>query len=228
MESELKFVVPNSALSPALNIIKALCTKDAKNPIANVSSIYYDSLSFDSLNEKVNSDYYKSKVRLRWYQDYNTQQLSEKAYAEAKFRIGSQRKKYRVASTLTPKTLESISLDDHSLSNTITQLQQNGILINKPVFPTLLIQYTRQRFIDPVSGNRISIDNQIKTSRWSQRMLPGASTTTLQNAVIEIKGNSTQLPIGLQILTQFGVRKSSFSKYLSCFSRCHQITFDPR
>ena len=228
MESELKFIVANNELPPALNIIKALCKKDEEHPIAIISSIYYDTLSFDSLNEKINSDYYKSKIRLRWYQDYKTKNFSKLAYAEAKFRIGAKREKYRTPSTLKPQNLNSMSLDNPSLNTTVTALREKGILINKPIFPTLLIQYTRQRFIDPVSGSRISIDNQIKTSRWNTTMLPSASIANLQNTVIEVKGNETQLPTSLQILTQFGVRKSSFSKYLSCYSRCHQISFDPR
>ncbi len=228
MESELKFVIPDHQLTPALSIIEALCVEDTQHPAANIFSIYYDSQVFDSLNEKINSDYYKSKVRLRWYQDNVSKRFSETAYAEAKFRIGAQRQKHRVISDLKPQDLAAISLDDDALNSTTTHLLSKGVIINKPLFPTLLIQYQRRRFVDPISGNRISIDNNIQTPRWNQRMMPGASAAKLQTAVIEIKGNQNRGPQNLHILTQFGVRKSSFSKYLSCRSRCHQVTFDPR
>ena len=228
MESEIKYVLPAYQLEPALGIIKSRCMEDYAHGDATIYSIYYDSQVFNALYEKVNSDFYKSKARLRWYKNNKTNTLSEFAYAEAKFKLGSQRVKQRAISKLKPIELSEINLQDNKLNQAIQELVEDGVIFDNNLFPTILIQYKRLRFIEPMSSSRISIDSDIQVSKWNERMLPAASCSKLQSAVIEIKGNVTRLPESLEMLSNFGLRKSSFSKYLSCVSRCEQLTFDPK
>jgi hypothetical protein len=61
-----------------------------------VSSIYFDTWGWKSLSEKINSDYLKTKIRFRWYSDIAYQLHYAPSFAEAKFRIGTKRKKIRI------------------------------------------------------------------------------------------------------------------------------------
>lgn len=79
---ELKYVFPNRRAVSILNWLKARCRSDSDYPAAVVSSIYYDTVDWRSLAEKNNSDYLKTKIRLRWYQDLFTGELSQESFLE--------------------------------------------------------------------------------------------------------------------------------------------------
>ena len=91
LEYELKFVVPNHHLGPIFDFVNLSCRADGAHPAGIVSSIYYDSLRWDALNEKINSDYIKTKFRLRWYRDPGSGAYSDASFAESKHRIGCRR-----------------------------------------------------------------------------------------------------------------------------------------
>src|SRR5690606_22911495 len=67
VEHELKFTVPVSSTAAVLAWLRGACTPDPKFPCGRVSRIYNDTPDPRSLREKLNSDYLKTKVRLRWY-----------------------------------------------------------------------------------------------------------------------------------------------------------------
>jgi len=228
MEAELKYIVPNQNIHPLLEFVRTLCIPDSKYCDAMVSSIYFDSDDFHNLHEKINSDYYKTKYRVRWYQDYKSQELSDRAYMEAKMREGSTRSKRRVMCRLNPTELEEIDLEDRALQCIPLQFSEAGVIPENNLFPVLQIKYSRRRFLEPLSGYRVSIDTDIGVTKINQRLLPDGRPATLQNAVIEIKGEVTRLPDSFIPMIKMGMRKASFSKYLACYARAINMLYDPR
>jgi len=142
LEYELKFVVPNHHLAPIMEFVNLSCRADSAHPAGIVSSIYFDSLQWDSLNEKINSDYIKTKFRLRWYRDPDSGSYSEASFAESKHRIGCRRVKARVTTDIPPERLDRISLDDASLLDVPVGMRRNGSPTASNLFPSLLIRYT--------------------------------------------------------------------------------------
>ena len=67
LERELKYLLPAGRAFLARKIVSALCQPDPVYPAATVFTIYYDTPDLTLLSEKLNSDYLKTKVRLRWY-----------------------------------------------------------------------------------------------------------------------------------------------------------------
>ena len=65
LETETKYVLPAQHSALALRIIQRTCDPDPKFAFGIVSSIYFDSPNWDYLREKRDSDYLKTKVRLR-------------------------------------------------------------------------------------------------------------------------------------------------------------------
>jgi len=228
MEFELKHVFNNSQQQGIIEFVKSRCIPDPKYQAAKINSIYFDSLDLHSLDEKLNSDFYKTKYRLRWYQERQTENLSETAFMEVKQREGGTRSKQRIVSSLTPKELHNMQLDDPRLLNMPHELIEHNIFCQWQLFPAILIEYTRMRFIDPIFGYRISIDFDIHARKFNSNMLPRALPNTLNSGVLEVKGDSTELPRTLKPLINLGLRKASFSKYLACYANSHQVKFDPR
>ena len=70
---ETKYVFHRASAPKIICWLKGRVRPDKEYPAGIISSIYYDSRGWDFLNEKINSDYLKSKVRLRWYLDFETE-----------------------------------------------------------------------------------------------------------------------------------------------------------
>lgn len=96
-ERELKFTVPGLCVPAVLQWLRAVCDPDPAFPHGIISSIYYDTRDGRYLAEKVNSDYLKTKIRLRWYRDPDDASVDGPAFLEAKYRIGARREKMHLA-----------------------------------------------------------------------------------------------------------------------------------
>ena len=68
-ERELKYTLPAGRADFTRRRLEALCRRDPQYPAALVWTIYYDTSAMMSLGEKLNSDYLKRKIRVRWYSD---------------------------------------------------------------------------------------------------------------------------------------------------------------
>ena len=95
-ERELKFVLPDGRVDLARRWLDRICSRDPEFPAAVVWTIYYDTPRLASLGEKINSDYLKQKIRVRWYSDLDGRAAGP-AFVEAKLRVGNRRFKVREA-----------------------------------------------------------------------------------------------------------------------------------
>jgi hypothetical protein len=77
----------------------------------------------------------------------------------------------------------------------------------------LALRYRRRRFVEPLTGARISLDSDITAVRVNHRFLYTRHAGPLPLAVVEVKGQAEELPGPLRALLQFGLRKQSLSKY---------------
>ena len=73
------------------------------------------------------------------------------------------------------------------------------------------------RFVDPITRARISLDTDITVPAVNHELFDSASPLPLDAAVVEIKGRGSDMPRVLRHLTTLGGRKTSFSKYLACY-----------
>lgn len=222
-DNELKFIISNSKSSQVLSWLRKTCKKDTEYPVAMISSIYYDTHQWKYLNEKINSDYLKTKVRLRWYSDLDYRNHSEITFLEAKFKIGSKREKIRLNTSYTGEQIASTNLENPELINIPVALKEQSSVIKYPLLPTFQISYKRERFIDPLSGSRICFDYDISAPRTNIHMIPNTNHFQIETAVFEIKGNNDELPYSLYPLTDMGCVKSSFSKYLACYQKLMRV-----
>ena len=81
------------------------------------------------------------------------------------------------------------------------------------LLPVMMVRYERHRFVEPVSGARVSLDFRIEAPRANRVLLGQGGPVRLGVAVVEVKGAGEELPRALRPLAHLGARRASFSKY---------------
>lgn len=220
---EGKYVIHNSIAHKIVEWLQRRCWPDREFPAGIVSSIYYDSRDWRFLREKINSDFLKTKVRVRWYQDINTKEPLNASFMEVKHKTGGIRRKERVKTPHSGAWLSKTELNDPQLMALPDLLKAEQVFLQGPLFPVFQISYKRRRFVDPASGLRLSIDYDIHVPRVNPAMVPRVNPAFLNNAVFETKGEHNRLPEPLHQLTALGCIKQSFSKYSMCYQKIMRV-----
>ncbi|MGA7280011.1 MAG: VTC domain-containing protein [Desulfocapsaceae bacterium] len=219
-EFELKYTFHNSQAQALESWIGFHCHRDEKYPVSKVVSIYLESLDGRAYAEKINSDFFKTKHRVRWYEFPPNLKVNDDyqvpVFIETKMKIGSQRRKIRESVLLPLNEIKANTLPSafHQRWQTFFYQSETNIHLQ----PYLQISYLRKRFSDPLSGARVSLDSNIQVDRSNPLYLPPPVIAGLPLGVFEIKSNTTETPESLKYLTRNLARKTSFSKYEQCVS----------
>ena len=216
-ERELKYGLLAARADIARRLLERYCQRDPAFPAAVVWTMYYDTPGLLSLGEKINSDYLKQKIRVRWYSGLDGQPAGP-SFVEAKLRVGNRRMKVRASLPYSAEELASWNLQDPRLLQLPLSLRENGIDLRDSWHPILLLRYRRDRFIEPISRSRVSLDADIAATAVNPRYVSAADYSPLGSAVLEVKGPADELPLALRGLLHLGARKCSFSKYLAVHS----------
>lgn len=224
-EHELKYVFSSSRVHLVRQWLQSRCRPDPEFPAGIVCSIYYDTRDWRSLREKLNSDYHKTKVRIRWYKDIDTGEFFPGSFLEAKYKIGARREKIRMKMDRPGKWFSGIRLENPELLDIPRFLWKQGVIFPGPLYPAFQVNYKRMRFIEPVTGSRLSLDYDIRVPAVNWHMLPALPSPHLLHAVFELKGTLSQLPNTLQPLISLGCRKQSFSKYSVGYEKIMRVAF---
>lgn len=223
MNIEQKFVFVNPQKDMILEWVEHACARDGKYYIGVVSSLYFDTPGLEHYLEKRNSDYVKSKIRLRWYEDVERagEAFDVTCFVEMKRKHGVSRQKERSEILIDSHRLRDNPFDDEKIleiPNRVFDLDYipPGILV-----PMLLIQYDRHRYVDPESGSRIAVDTNIRCTRTNAAYVPGVPPVHLEAGVLEVKGPDTGLP---RVLKPMAARLTieAFSKYARCWESLMQ------
>jgi VTC domain len=216
-ERELKFTLPAARAHLARRRLVSLCRRDPEFPAAIVWTIYYDTPALASLGEKINSDYLKRKIRVRWYSDIEGH-VAGPAFVEAKLRLGTQRAKVRARLPFPAEEIARWDLQDPRLLTAPHVLREQGVLGHASWQPVLLLRYRRDRFIEPVTRSRISLDADLRGAASNPRFLSAPTLSPLATSVLEVKGSGEELPAALRPMLSLGMHKASFSKFLVVYT----------
>lgn len=213
---ETKYVASNSVAAKTRSWMWHNFLPDPAYPEAIISSIYFDTPDFYHLKEKDESEHFKSKYRIRWYSDIKTKEPLSNAFFEVKLKIGENRFKKRV---MNESSFHDIDLNSDVFFNHFRSLNSFTGYFPGHLFPAIQINYTRTRYIDPLTKLRLCVDSDIHIKRIGQRIIQRQfKPNYLTNCVLEVKGPSAIAPKRLTNIEYFGFKKNSFSKYESCFT----------
>ena len=221
IEQKYIFIAPQQNV--ILDWLNYCCIRDPKFPLAFISSIYFDTPTLDLYREKRNGDYLKCKVRLRWYTDLQDSAPDSqiKCYLEIKRKYGSIRQKDRIELTMPSRSLHHNTFSDDAIVSLPSRVYDLLYFPRSILVPTLLIQYTRYRFLDPHTHSRIALDTDICCPSANSAYFPALLPVHLGIAVLEIKGQHTQLLPCFNPIADY-LTKEPFSKYAHCCERLLQ------
>lgn len=213
LERELKFTLPASRAPFAARLLAALCRPDPRYAAAVVSTVYYDSPGLCLLAQKLNSDFLKTKVRLRWYSALAGDAGSGSAFIEVKSRVGCLRRKARAETALSGTRLAAAALSDPVFARALDVARTLDGDLPGHLLPAMMVRYERHRFVEPISRARISLDFRIEAPRANRVLFGQGGPVRLGVSVVEVKGAGEELPRALRALAHVGARRASFSKY---------------
>jgi len=217
LDHETKFVFDNQRRHVIRRWLELRCPRHPRHPTYLVSSIYFDTRSWHSLNEKANSDFSKSKIRLRWYSALDGRESGKTVRLEVKRKRGRLRGKLRFPVDISSDELAAGELQDLQRPDVVALLRAQGVDPPSPLFPAFQIDYTRSRFVHPMTGANLCLDYDIHVSRVNRRMVWRHDSRFLRQAVFEVKGRPSRLMPDLTFLIRLECRKQAFSKYLVCY-----------
>ncbi len=215
---ERKFFLWPQDIHLAYALLRQVCRPDRQYPAGRINSLYFDTADLEQHERSVSGEFYKDKVRIRWYGYSNDQPADVNVFLELKSRQGfassKRRRKFHISSdALKPKMLNTGIIERSSLNDTIAEF---GYFAPKPLRPIIRISYSRYRFVEMSTGMRVALDYDICSTFVAREFGHGERELPLRGAVIEVKGPSMELPRTLQRIKLLNTDWSRFSKYSHC------------
>lgn len=212
-EYEIKYYIPGHASAALESWMAHRLEPHPAHHTNTICSIYFDTGSLSSLEEKASSFYEKTKFRIRWYTDSAGGATCSVVFLEVKAKEGSQRRKTRFPISLTPAEAASLPLERPEWAEIIGRHAPNELNHHGPLHAVLELRYRRVRYVHRLSGDSFCLDSQIRCTRSHPAFLPAATGRSLRHDVFEQKGSSQDPVPALRALPRFGARRASLSKY---------------
>lgn len=222
---ETKYVFPLPAAQWLQEWLDVHCLHDVKFARGRVYSLYYDTPSLALYAEKENSDYIKTKIRLRWYSpstdlppedslsaDGSSSDSTVPCFLELKRKVGVTREKRRLQVQVPAVALYGQPFLDPFLRALPFDAYGLGDVSPAEFVPAAIVQYQRRRYVDPVSGARLSLDSEICCRQANDELFPDPVSVSLAWGVFEVKGTDGEIPRVLEPVSSL-LSKEAFSKY---------------
>ncbi len=215
---ERKFYLTPPMVGFAYGLVRNTCLPDGEFASEQINSLYFDTADMDQHQRSESGDFLKDKVRIRWYGREEELQGLQPVFIELKskqaFANTKQRRRLMVPSeNLLLKNLSKGIVPATVLVDTLAGF---GYFPYEELMPIVAISYWRYRFSELITDQRVSIDCHIR----STMIIPGAGngerSLELAGAVIEIKGQTPELPETLRRMKILNMDWTRFSKYSAC------------
>jgi len=218
-ESELKFTSESFCEMAIKSGLDKVCQSDLNFKENIICSIYFDTPDWCFAMEKASSDFLKTKVRLRWYRESSDgTNDSSPCFLEFKRKIGSKREKERIEMPFNSTDVFSQIQQQENIDLFEALIKKHAPeMANRQVQPRFVVQYKRNRYFEPQSKTRISLDRQIQAYGVSNSTVFIQHAINLPELVLEVKGNCEDLPLALRSIYPGKLKKAAFSKYYESF-----------
>jgi hypothetical protein len=215
---ERKFYLPSSKIPFARHLLVHCCRRDRQYPEGIVNSVYYDTSDLEFFCDSVDGNYIRNKVRIRWYDGPQQKCETTHVYMELKSKNGYAGSKQRKMHLVPSGHLNNGGMQNGLIDYTTLRqgLAQFDYFPKKCLQPVILISYNRLRFEDILTGSRVSLDWNIRSILVSPQLNRQEGSLLMRGGVIEIKGQSTDIPPALQSIRHLGTDWSRYSKYAAC------------
>jgi hypothetical protein len=215
---ERKFFVLPWNIDIAGALLRQFCRLDNEYPKEQINSLYFDTEDLNEYERSSSGEFRKDKMRIRWYHWLGDYQDSVPVFLELKTREGFTGSKQRQRLMVPVHSLEPINLYKGIIPfNTIMDtLAGFGYFPETPIHPVVVISYWRYRFNELLTGMRVNLDCNIRSTIVNRTLGFGERELKLVGGVIEVKGSKMELPETLRRMKLLDLDWSRFSKYSSC------------
>ncbi len=215
---ERKYYLGPAQVDFANGLLRQLCLPAEDFPSEQINSLYFDTPDLDQHERSSSGDYYKDKVRIRWYGKEKDLCGIRDIFLELKSRQGFASTKQRLrlqvpAENILPENLGRGIIPQTLLMNTLYGF---GYFPSRPLLPVIMISYWRYRYSEIMSGQRVSLDCRINSTMIMPGYGNGEKNLELPGGIIEIKGQSMELPETLRHARILYTDWTRFSKYSAC------------
>lgn len=217
---EIKYVIPTAKVRSIESALERFLIKDnyCSDGKYNVRSLYFDSLNNMDFVQKLSGISERKKIRIRIYNDnVNLCKL------EIKQKFGEWQHKQSLS--LSGKEAGPISCGHYGelikyFENSKVATKAYTIMNQGGYRPVVMITYDRIAFQHPLYNTRITLDTDIRATESNLNIFSPIENhwpVIAGNAVLEVKYSGKMLGFISNVLSQFNLTQSSFSKY--CFGR---------
>jgi hypothetical protein len=215
---ERKFFVLPRNLGFAYALLRQFCRLDQEYPEERVNSLYFDTDDLEQYVKSSSGEFRKNKVRIRWYHAIDDYQEEVPIFLELKSREGFSSNKHRQQLKVPVTHLEETALSKGIIPMTtiIDTLANFGHYPKTPVHPIIVISYWRYRFTEFLTGIRVTLDYNIRSTIIRRSLGYGERELKMAGGVIEVKGHKMELPVTLRRMRLLDLDWSRFSKYSYC------------
>jgi hypothetical protein len=211
------FIVPRN-IGLAYMLLRQVCRLASEYPEEQINSLYFDTPDLEQHNRSLSGEFRKNKVRIRWYGADENPQDETPVFLELKSREGFASAKQRRRLVVPADYLELSSLSSGIVpkATLIDTMSGFGYFPTKSLQPIIKISYWRYRFTEILTGVRVALDCHIRSTMIAREIGYGEREMELPGGVIEVKGDSMELPPTLRQMKIMDLDWSRFSKYSHC------------
>ena len=215
---ERKFFVQPENIGFAYALLCQFCKPDCNYHSEQINSLYFDTLDLKQHTRSLEGEFRKDKVRIRWYHSLDQYRKEVLVFLELKSREGFTGSKQRKRMSVPVRHLEPGKLLQGIVPKTelLATLADFNYYPDAPIYPVIEISYWRYRFIELVTGTRVSLDYNIRSTMSNRTLGNGEHELRVAGAVIEVKGTTMELPVTLRQMKLLDIDWSRFSKYSLC------------
>lgn len=215
---ERKYYLPPAKVGFAYGLLTQICIPDTGFASEQINSLYFDTVDLDQYERTASGDYYKNKVRIRWYGEEENLHDMETVFIELKSKQAFASTKQRLKLQIPPEKLITKNLRYGIIPRSVLMntLASYGYFPFEILQPVIKISYWRYRFTEIITGQRVSLDCNIRSTMVFPGLGNGQRELELPGAVIEIKGRSIEMPVTLMQAKILETDWTRFSKYSAC------------
>ena len=208
---ERKFILPKAHFVNCEAFVRSLPLLFQKTHASRqVNNIYFDTRNLDCLNDTIDGEAQRFKVRVRWYGSFfekNNYQMEIKSKMNL---LG-----YKSVFNLGQNKVDSVNLFSRSLTDFCgkklpTELELKCLNFNT----TLANSYYRDYYLSACKSLRLTVDKNIKALPLRYRnSFPRFTPIKQDLTIIEVKFEPNAFDVFCRLANQLPIRFSRFSKY---------------
>lgn len=212
---ERKYYLTPRDVGLAYGLLRQVCRTASEYPSEQVSSLYFDTPDLEQHERSHGGDYYKDKVRIRWYGENKDMNGMRTIFIELKSRRGFSSTKQRLRLQVPAESLTQVNLGKGIVPRTFLMdtLARFGYFPSTVLLPVIKISYWRYRFSEIMTGQRVSLDCHIRSTMIMPGLGNGERELELPGSILEFKGRTMELPVALRRARILDTDWTRFSKY---------------